>query len=928
MAQLAQLTGEMDVEKLREQKTAKLLNPFSAEAMENTDVLRLREEMRDRLRRHVVGDFLNADKGFRFQVPASSTKKEAPISIAPVPRKVVHAAAKVLREQQQAKWALGKSGVLLGPWDVGSPSTHLLSGTRIWVPTLNIAKAKAWPALVELFGIKPWALGIGVSLNLEPLDGAIRRNVLLSSDGLLEIMCDAFGIDAFGDVRMLHDAPLADDTGKRSGIEEIKYLFQRRVTPLFDSGFTRGYYPFDAGDLNPYKWVTFYSRASEAFAKLTSEEKARLERAGGKLHESDFQLGEASQGLKAALLDKLFGGREAALLTIGEALRSTKLSKPSIVPIGCELTVHGVGANPARPITVRVRPPSAATGGQLGTRHAHDRRGVEPKVEISTGEISDNAEGEDQLWRHALEEVSAGAHFLAYISDTDFKEAALVLLPRLLFPDPDTVMTTPPNIGHIMVASVDRSAPQAEKYWSMNEFVTTVATSEVLTRAIPAGTLGEMGARRVRCAHVAAALILMGGDTTPGIHGLTEELGLKLAVQWAWYTGPLVEPFVHEGRIALEVFRLLPAAVSRLHKVWYVLRTTPNIKKAVGFSDERSDGAQRAWFDGLTHEGLTTEVLKKVPPVGVAGQPMRSKANLQIIMIATDARMLQWGLSPCPDRSLFDARAGLKAVEGRQFGPWTTLFDWDLTEVGKKPRETAAAATAAKPPPKISAAELFDKYANDLRRIDELPSRPRNERLTLIRGQLCARGSMASDLKGKSWQQLKRLLLATLNQESPSPAALPTVTAAAVAARQQHERTARTRMAAAPVDVMPSGAEDAATAAAIAAPGEPVAEDDSEPAAEDDSDEEDAASSSEEEDDDDEPAAPHRKFFCCESDEKPGGYWWCASCSKCFHHACKAHAVKENGEPIDGNNKVCKQCHAHIMAPSARASRKRSRDGA
>ena len=138
----------------------------------------------------------------------------------------------------------------------------------------------------------------------------------------------------------------------------------------------------------------------------------------------------------------------------------------------------------------------------------------------------------------------------------------------------------------------------------------------------------------------------------------------------------------------------------------------------------------------------------------------------------------------------------------------------------------------------------------------------------------------------------------------------------------------RTRMAAAPVDVMPSGAEDAATAAAIAAPGEPVAEDDSEPAAEDDSDEEDAASSSEEEDDDDEPAAPHRKFFCCERDEKPGGYWWCASCSKCFHHACKAHAVKENGEPIDGNNKVCKQCHAHIMAPSARALRKRSRDGA
>ena len=54
-------------------------------------------------------------------------------------------------------------------------------------------------------------------------------------------------------------------------------------------------------------------------------------------------------------------------------------------------------------------------------------------------------------------------------------------------------------------------------------------------------------------------------------------------MQWAWYTGPLVEPFVHEGRIALDARevastgksvgnswwvslspRLLPAAVSRL----------------------------------------------------------------------------------------------------------------------------------------------------------------------------------------------------------------------------------------------------------------------------------------------------------------------------------------------------------------------------
>ena len=43
-----------------------------------------------------------------------------------------------------------------------------------------------------------------------------------------------------------------------------------------------------------------------------------------------------------------------------------------------------------------------------------------------------------------------------------------------------------------------------------------------------------------------------------------------------------------------------------------------------------------------------------------------------------------------------------------------------------------------------------------------------------------------------------------------------------------------------------------------------------------------------------------------------------AAYSKCCRHACKAHAVTENGDPIDGTIKVCKQCHAHMMAPSAR----------
>jgi len=42
--------------------------------------------------------------------------------------------------------------------------------------------------------------------------------------------------------------------------------------------------------------------------------------------------------------------------------------------------------------------------------------------------------------------------------------------------------------------------------------------------------------------------------------------------------------------------------------------------------------------------------------VGVAGQPMRTLPNRRIISIATNARLLQWGLAPCPDAALFAAR--------------------------------------------------------------------------------------------------------------------------------------------------------------------------------------------------------------------------------------------------------------------------------
>jgi hypothetical protein len=41
-----------------------------------------------------------------------------------------------------------------------------------------------------------------------------------------------------------------------------------------------------------------------------------------------------------------------------------------------------------------------------------------------------------------------------------------------------------------------------------------------------------------------------------------------------------------------------------------------------------------------------------------------------------------------------------------------------------------------------------------------------------------------------------------------------------------------------------------------------------------------------------------------------------ASCSTCCRHACKAHAVKDNGDPIEQGLQA--NATAHMMAPSAR----------
>ena len=78
-------------------------NPFIGETMENTDAAVLCVEAADRLRRHVCGNYLSADKGFCFQVPPPSAKKETPVVIGTPPCKPATVAKKVLKGQQQTR---------------------------------------------------------------------------------------------------------------------------------------------------------------------------------------------------------------------------------------------------------------------------------------------------------------------------------------------------------------------------------------------------------------------------------------------------------------------------------------------------------------------------------------------------------------------------------------------------------------------------------------------------------------------------------------------------------------------------------------------------------------------------------------------------------------------------------------------------------
>jgi hypothetical protein len=150
------------------------------------------------------------------------------------------------------------------------------------------------------------------------------------------------------------------------------------------------------------------------------------------------------------MMDKLFGGREAALGALSDLVasrepgsRELKYAKElrRIVLNEKTLNLHGVlRADPFCTITIK----AAAS----------------PAVLLSqVGEPSRNTEGEDQLLRCALDTIDLGKSYLSLIDDIDFRAAVCVTLPALQFPE--TPRATP--LSKLFYAKVDRTSASA---WS------------------------------------------------------------------------------------------------------------------------------------------------------------------------------------------------------------------------------------------------------------------------------------------------------------------------------------------------------------------------------------------------------------------------------------------------------------------------------
>ena len=711
----------------------------------NTDTATLDKTVDERIDRYGTRRFLHPSLGYPGDSSTALQKlsREAPVVIGPEPKGKARLGARVQKERQQYKAALGKAGAWFGSWDIAVPETHPFSDIAFWQLATNQAKASAWATLRELAGesFQPWKLGTGGSLDLPILNG-LRRNVLVGGHDGKEVPLSAVGVDALSDMRRLSDDLPRD--GEHTGARAWERALRSKVTPLFSGGFGSVYYLFDAiGDRNPYKWPTAMARLLVKWPKLPAEQRERLRAAGEPVCEAAFPIGPLSPTtrLGESMMDKLFGGREAALAALSDFLTLRSSAQLSfgehlrrIVPPGNVLHLHGVlQRDPYHTITI-------------------DSSGPRLTSTVSTSR-SPNTEGEDELLGRGLDHISTGSSFLALIDDIDFRAASLVTLPALMFPDAAATTT----LGHLFYSKVDRTSASGMEFFSMNEMIEGIANNVTLAEAIRGGppplALTLPAAQRLRCAYVAAAMVLLGGDTTPGIHNVNEELGLKLAVHFASYVcsgSPLVFAAIHEAS-GTEIYKLDREAVIRLHRIWYIHRRTPDIKKKLEprFDAAAAAASPQAVYNQYSWAALisATEIL--VPPVGQAGQPVRSEVNLDTLIGLCEPRLLQWGLSRSPDETALAVPSNLilPIDPSRPVSAYNAKVAVDTSKENrgaKRPRTFGGAAAggtrtaAATPATLISAADLVAEHGQGLAALDEMESRALTQ---LLKGQLLARAT-------------------------------------------------------------------------------------------------------------------------------------------------------------------------------------------
>ena len=147
-----------------------------------------------------------------------------------------------------------------------------------------------------------------------------------------------------------------------------------------------------------------------------------------------------------------------------------------------------------------------------------------------------------------------------------------------------------------------------------------------------------------------------------------------------------------------EVYKLNRGAAERLHRIWYIERRTPDIKKRLEpkFDVNAAKVNPKQEYGRPSWDELERATEAAVPPVGQAGQPVRSPKDLDVVLELCAMRLLQWAVVLTPDARLFESSPLIVPIDPAQpFTAYNSRVDVDMSKV--KPGARRPAGTAGQP---------------------------------------------------------------------------------------------------------------------------------------------------------------------------------------------------------------------------------------